>query len=459
MRDLVLLIAIAGGLATTLRWPYAGILLWTWFTCMQPHKEAFDVGQLPLNLIIVAVTVLSWILSRDRKHPPVEAIVLIALIFFVWFTINTFLAEVPAASWRIWDETWKRIALGLFIATLATNKVRIHAIVWIVTLSLFYFGVKGGLFTIATGGVYHVVGPEDSMIADNNQLAVALLMALPLANYLRRTSANRWISIGLAVAMGLTAIAILGSYSRGAYLALVGLGIVAWLKSSRKIAYAVTVGAVMVPAVLFMPQSFRDRIDSIQSADTDASFQGRVTAWNVAYDYARDHFPFGAGFNGPQQPVIFNRYFPEADTHAAHSIFFEVLGDNGFVGLALYLILLGLAFRRTVQIKHVARGRQDLDWAKDLANMIQLSLLAFCLGGVALSLAYYDLLFIHLGLLVALRDVLLRSASSDPAAGQHSQVSSSSTRQQLGYTRTQEPLRCNGSLPMIGGRMNDQSQA
>jgi putative inorganic carbon (hco3(-)) transporter len=433
MRDLVFLAAIAGGLAMTLRWPYAGILLWTWFTCMQPHREAFDVPQLPLNLIIVAVTVLSWIFSRDRKLPPFEAIVFVTLIFLVWFTINTFLAEVPEASWHIWDETWKRIALGLFVATLATNKIRIHAIVWIVTLSLFYFGVKGGIFTISTGGVYHVIGPENSMIADNNQLAVALLMAMPLANYLRKTSANRWISIGLAIAMGLTAVAILGSYSRGAYLALAGIGAVAWLKAKRKIAYAASVGVVMVPAFLFMPQSFHDRMDSIQSADTDASFQGRVTAWNVAYDYARDHFPFGAGFDGPQQPMVFNRYFPEEDTHAAHSIFFEVLGDNGFVGLALYLTLLFLAFRRTVQIKRMARGHQELDWATDLANMIQLSLLAFCLGGSLLSLAYYDLLFIYLGLLVALRDVVHRSAMSrDPTAGQRSQTGSSIAQQQIG---------------------------
>src|SRR5215467_13262926 len=113
MRELLLLTAIVGGLAATLRWPYVGILLWTWFTCMQPHREAFAASQIPLNLIIAIVTVLGLIFSRDRKLPPFEAIVVVTLISLVWFTINTYLAEVPAVSWHSWDETWKRIVLGL----------------------------------------------------------------------------------------------------------------------------------------------------------------------------------------------------------------------------------------------------------------------------------------------------------------------------------------------------------
>jgi probable O-glycosylation ligase (exosortase A-associated) len=152
-----------------------------------------------------------------------------------------------------------------------------------------------------------------------------------------------------------------------------------------------------------MPQAYDDRIASIKTAESDESFQGRVTAWHVAWDYARDHFPMGNGFSGSERPQVFNKYYPNAETHAAHSIFFQVLGDTGFGGLVLYLALPIGAFINCSRTKSLARGRREYEWAYDLADMMQLSLFAFCLGGSALSLAYYDVLFILVGLALALR--------------------------------------------------------
>ena len=113
--------------------------------------------------------------------------------FLAWITFNSFFAFSPDWSWPYWDRTWKIFALGFLVATLATNRVRITAIIWVVVVSLFYYGVKGGIFTLATGGHYSVWGPANTIIGDNNQLALALLMSLPLANYLRTQTANRYV--------------------------------------------------------------------------------------------------------------------------------------------------------------------------------------------------------------------------------------------------------------------------
>jgi probable O-glycosylation ligase (exosortase A-associated) len=276
--------------------------------------------------------------------------------------------------------------------------------------------VKGGIFTLMTGGNYHVLGPERTIIGDNNQLALALLMCLPLANYLRLQSANRYISWGLTAGMGLTLIAVIGSYSRGAMVALGALAIFGWFRSRHKILFLALAVVFAIGALNFMPDAFWDRIGTIQTAQDDASFHGRVVAWKVAASYADDHFPFGAGFYGPQLPGIFHAYFPNEEPHAAHSIYFQVLGEHGYVGLAIYLIMLGGAFWTAGRILRATRGVEELTWARNLALMMQTSLLVFCVGGAALSMAYYDVLILCVALLVPMSKLVrAQNKSSVPA--------------------------------------------
>lgn len=412
MHDLLLVLVIVAGLAVTLFYPYCGILLWTWFSIQAPHEETFSFARtLPLNLIIAAITILAWPFSRERKMPPASFLVITMLLFLAWATLNTCFAFDGAQSWPYWDRTWKTFALGIFVAILADNRVRIHALVWVITASLLYYGVKGGIFTLIHAGAYRVYGPPDTIIADNNQIALALLMALPLASYLRRQSRNSYVSWGLVAAMALTLLAVVGSYSRGAFLGLAALGAVTALRSRNRFAFLGIVAIVGIAFFELMPTAFWDRMLTITSANSDASFQGRELAWSVAWRYATDHFPFGAGFYGPQLPAVFHMYFPQVLPHAAHSIYFEVLGDNGFVGLAIYLLILGGAFVKCSTIIRASRGVPDQEWLHDLAKMIQLSIFAFCVAGAALSMAYYEGFIVCIGVLVSLGRI---SASSQP---------------------------------------------
>jgi len=417
MRDIFLVGIVFLGLLASLRYPFAGILLWTWFTCMDPHQEAYGFAQTaPLNLIIACVTIASWVVSKERKIPPRDAAIILVFAFLIWITVNGFFAIDPDRSWPLWERTWKTIALGLFISVMATNKIRVHALVWVTVLSLFYYGIKGGVFTIMTGGHNHVLGAENSMIGDNNQLAVALLMVLPLANYLRLHSARRWVSWSLLAGMVLTMIATLGTYSRGAFIALGGLSVVAWFRSRNKFVYPIAAALVLIPAFFLMPQAYVDRLNTIGTADPDDSFHGRVVAWQVAWRYALDHIPFGNGFSCSELPQVFNRYFPGEVTHAAHSIYFEVLGDNGLMGLAIYLGIILTVFLMYSRVRKLSRGKPELSWAFDLAGMAQLSLFVFGLGGAALSMAYYDIFFILVGLGSAM-NVIVTTAVKGSAAG------------------------------------------
>jgi O-antigen ligase len=133
----------------------------------------------------------------------------------------------------------------------------------------------------------------------------------------------------------------------------------------------------------------------------------------VAIDYASDHFPFGAGFSNLQLGKLYNSYSPGHAPHAAHSIYFEVLGDHGFVGLAMYLIIIAAAFLKCSRIMSLTKNEPERQWAYDLGIAIQGSLFVFCIAGAALSLAYYDLFVIDLAVLLPLW-VIVRSALKTP---------------------------------------------
>jgi putative inorganic carbon (hco3(-)) transporter len=301
---------------------------------------------------------------------------------------------------------------------MTVSRVRFHALIWIIAVSLCYYGVKGGLFTIITGGGSHVYGPAASIIGDNNQLAVALLMVLPLLYYLRLHTRSNPIRLGLAATMALIVLTVLGTYSRGGLIALAVVAAAFWLRTRKKLIYPAIALVVGLSALSFMPPEFWARLDTIRHPQSDPSFVGRENSWHVAYGYAVDHFPFGAGIYGPQLGALYHQYEPDARPLAAHSIYFQVLGENGFVGLALYLAMIGSSLLDLRKIRRATRGAPDLLWARDLASMLQLSLLAFAVGGAALSMAYYDLFVIDICVGSALRryvNVALAIPAQQPA--------------------------------------------
>jgi probable O-glycosylation ligase (exosortase A-associated) len=216
MRVLMLLMVFLGLSGTALVVPHVGVLVWTWIAVMVPHQLTWDIAA-NWNLVFVAAlaTAISWVLSAEPKRLPLDATTVLILLFMTWMTVSTVFALVPAQSWGLWDRYFKFMVLIVAILGLMHRKSRIHALIWVLVLSVGYYGVKGGGFTLATGGLYTVLGPDHSMLGDNNQLAVGLAMTIPLINYLRLNSENRLIRMGLVLAAALCLIAIIGSYSRG----------------------------------------------------------------------------------------------------------------------------------------------------------------------------------------------------------------------------------------------------
>ena len=394
MRDLILLVALVALAPMVWRTPIVGILAWIWITLMSPQREVYGfLHGFELNFWIAVVTILAWAGSRERKLVPPSLLALIMILFGLWTCVTTYFALDPQFSQVLLLRTLKTLALGLAVITLVNTKLRIQVVIWAVVAALEYYSVKGGGFVLLTGGRNHVYGPEATMIADNNSLALALIALLPLLLYLRATSAGlaaRLVAVGLIT---LSLLAIVGTYSRGALLAIAAAGATYAMRSRNGVIVMVLValGAVSLSGAL--PASWMHRMATIQSYNDDASFAGRVAAWKTAMNIVAKRPVVGGGFSATNLDWVAQKFHTDDSLDAgkaAHSIYFEVLGDHGVVGLALYLVMVGVAVANTVMTLRATRGRADLAWAAQLARMLQVSIVAILVGGALLSMAYYD---------------------------------------------------------------------
>ena len=407
MRDIAVTLVIFGTLPFILWRPYIGVLVWTWLAFMNPHRLTWGFAYDMQFALIVAITTLVGLLAtREEKKVPWTRESVVLLIFVGWMVLTTFFAVYQSIAWLQLEKIIKIQVMIFVTMMLMQSKERINLLVWVMTLSLAFYGVKGGIFTILNGGLYHVRGPAGSFIAGDNEIGLALIMTVPLLRYLSLTVKNFWAKHAMTAAMVLTAIAAVGSQSRGALVGLVAMAAFLWFKSRYKVAtmFLGIVAAVLI--VNIMPQQWFDRMESTKNYEEDDSALGRINAWHMAFNMARVK-PFGGGFE-TFRPEIFAAYAPEPTrVHDAHSIYFEVLGEHGFVGLALFLLLGWMTWRSAAWIIRRARGDPAKRWAADLAAMVQVSMVGYASAGAFLGLAYFDYYYTLVATVVLTKTVLL----------------------------------------------------
>jgi probable O-glycosylation ligase (exosortase A-associated) len=366
---------------------------------------------MPFAMIVALVTLIAMLLSREPKKIPWTREGVVLLLFLAWVVLTTFHAIYQDLAWPHLNQFWKILLMVFVTMMLMQSRERIDQLVWVIAMSIGFYGVKGGIFTIVHGGAYHVRGPEGSFIGGDNEMGLALIMTIPLLRYLQLTTHNNWLRIILIVTMVLSAIATVGSQSRGALLGLVAMGGFLWLKSRNKF-FTALLAAVAVGIVLaVMPQQWYDRMGTIQNYETDPSAMGRINAWKMAFNMAKDR-PLGGGFDSFHD-YTFALYAPNPDdVHDAHSIYFQVLGEHGFGGLAIFLLLGLMTWRTAAWV--VARAHRDREkrWLADLAAMIQVSLIGYASAGAFLGLAYFDYYYTLIALVVLCRAVLVSGAVS-----------------------------------------------
>jgi probable O-glycosylation ligase (exosortase A-associated) len=244
------------------------------------------------------------------------------------------------------------------------------------------------------------------MIADNNHLGLALVMVIPLLNYLRLNSRHWLITAGCAIVALMAIFTVVGTYSRGGFIALLAISVAFWLRSKRRLALLGTALAFALLLPNVMPEDWYNRMATIEGYAEDPSVAGRFAAWEASWNLALARPITGGGFRAIEITDVFLFYNPDAADRAgtaAHSIYFQTLGDHGFIGLLIYLAILLATWRNLRTVIAQGREKPELQWAVQLASMMQVSLIGFVVAGVALSMAYYDVTMALIALSIVLR--------------------------------------------------------
>lgn len=418
MRDALLTLFLLVGLPVGLARPFVGAVMFAWLALMNPHRLTWGYAEtIPWSMLYALVTLAGLVLHKERDIGASVAQYKLVLLATGWIFITTVFSLVPAAAWERFSGIWKVQLMCLVSLMLLTTRRRIEIFAAVVLLSVIYYGIKGGWFTLLSGGNYRVWGPRGSVIYDNNQLATGLVTALPLLLWLYTMAPRRWMRWSIIGAAVLTLLSVLGSHSRGAFLAMAMITLFLWVKSERRWAYTLLVPPILVAAALFMPDHFWQRIDTIADYETDGSAQGRINVWHTAFRLANDRIT-GGGLEY-YTPSVFAVYAPNPnDVKSSHSIYFQALGEHGWIGLAMFLAIL-LQFWLTAA--RISRKARSLAWASAhgvYARMAQVSLLGFATGGLTVNIGNWDFLFYQLVILLAIERLLDRerlAGTGEPA--------------------------------------------
>jgi probable O-glycosylation ligase (exosortase A-associated) len=401
MRDILVTAIIFGLLPFIFRRPWVGIMLWSWLAYMNPHRQAWGFAyDFPFSMVVGLTTIVAFAFMRDKKPFIWTRETVVWVLFVAWMFLTTFFAFYQDLAWLQWNKVWKIHLMLLLIMLMIREREHLDWMIWVIAVSLGYYGFKGGIFTIAHGGAFRVQGPAGTFIGGNNEMALALVMVIPLIRYLHLQARHWFIRFGLVSVMLMTGVAAIGSQSRGGLVAMAAMAVFLWLKSRSKMITGFYIAITVVIIGSVMPQEWYDRMNTIKTYQEDSSALGRINAWHTAFNIAKDRVT-GGGYE-TFQPATFRRYAPEVHrVHDVHSIYFEVMGEHGFTGFTLFMLLGLFTWMRARQVIRFSRGNPDRKWAADLVGMIQVSLIGYAAGGAFLGLAYWDLPY-HLMLMVLL---------------------------------------------------------
>ena len=396
MRDIFIVVAIAMIALAALKRPQIGILGWLWLSIMAPHRLAYGFSySLPVLDGLVAITMLSCLMHwNQRNSAAFTPILKLLLAFYIWCTLTTIFSVDFLLSQEDWLDFTKTMLLVAVILLFMNKKHWILATCFVYVISVGFYGFKGGVFTLMTGGGNHVLGPPGTDWGDNNGMSLALLMTMPLTLGLLGWATVKWQRLGLIGGAASFFFAILGTQSRGGFIGLCGLCGMVIMRSNRKFLFVCLITISAIVGYQFMPQSWHERMQTIVNYEQEGSANTRLIQWQYAIDISTERPFFGNGFDAFFYQPYYYLYVADKDNNrAVHSNYFQVLGEQGYIGIVMYL---GLILSMVVGSKREAKRcqhRKDLKWASTLLAALQFSVIGYAINGITVNTAYIDLFY------------------------------------------------------------------
>jgi O-antigen ligase len=216
----------------------------------------------------------------------------------------------------------------------------------------------------------------------------------------------------------------IGTQTRTGLLCIGLLAVLSLRNIKRRFLYVGVMAALALVAIPFLPDSYTQRMSTIEGHKSDQSASTRVAVWLWTLEYVQD-YPLGGGFDafrgnkikvetqtiegeGNNVAVTTEEAFDKG--RAYHSSYFEMLGEQGWPGLILWLWLqaAGLWQMERIRSRWKARTGPGEAWQAPLANALQQAQLIYLAGSLFVGIAYQPFIFMLIGLQCGLWSYLKR---------------------------------------------------
>jgi len=416
VRSLYLIIVFLVFLGAGAVAPFVFTLGYVWVDTFRPQAVALMfLNQLPVAMIM-GVAAFGSYLAMDRRMPPrLNLATTLTVAMGIWITMTVMWAEVPDAAWEKWNWAFKTVMFSAFVPLVIRSRVQIEAFAQTYVFSLAANVVPFGLKTMISGGGYGrnlglVSG--NSNLSEGGLLSTLCLMMIPMAFFLAKHTQllprNRLTWLGYLGLSGLALITALGTFERSALIGMVVLGSYMLSRSRHKLVF-IACAAVVVAAIVYTSSgAWSERISTIGDPTKETSALTRLLVWKWTFNYALSH-PFGGGFQAyiidrieyPNGEVIFGRAF--------HSIYFELLGEQGWVGLGMFLTIGISTVLGLVRLSRRTRKIPQLEWCADMSDALQSALVTFLAAATFVGIAFQPMFWYFIAMAISLREYVRRA--------------------------------------------------
>ncbi len=418
IRDLIVSVSVFSLLPICVIQPWLGIVAWSWLGYMNPHKLTWGYARtMPFAEMIALATFVGILATRDSEKRPIpwyRETYLLALLWVV-FTLTTFTAMYPDEAWKKWEDISKILLFVFFTLKFFQTRNRLRLLLLVIALSLGFYGLKGGIWSLFIDfGVNRVEGPEETFIGGNTEIGLALNMILPFLLLMARDEPNVKLRRLLQIVFTFSVVAVIFTYSRGAFLGLFIVMSMLFLRARKRIVAIASIVILAGFVSMFAPQVWFERVETIDHYEQDQSANMRLNSWQVAWKLALDHPLTGGGFWVLPHKEIYDAYSPGTEVpNSAHSIYFAILGDHGFPGLLVFLSLVLSTLWSLRQIKRSVKNNPEGRWLVTYCEAVQASLVAYLVSGAFLQQAYFDLFYHLISFAILLRVIGVREGLID----------------------------------------------
>lgn len=433
MRDLFFLGYIAALMLLAFKRPFLFTLLYAYLDIIAPQRLSyFLLNSIPLSVMIFALAFLGFMVSDDKKDVRIAPRIFLLLILMLWCGYTTFEAVEPIAAQTKWSSVWKSLIFAAFLPLTLRTKLRIEALVLTMILCASALIVTGGVKTALGGGGYGVL----KILVDNNSglyegstISCIAIAIIPMILWLSKHGTifkPDWRVTAYALALiGACLLIPVGTQARTGVICIGVMGILMLRFVRYRLLYVAGIALLGLAAIPFLPSSFTQRADTISNYKSDESASTRIKVWQWTWDYVQQH-PAGGGFEVYRQNRI--RYELPTTTEemaggaqsttkvivdqgrAFHSSYFEMLGEQGFFGLFLWLIIhiAGIWRMEVVQRIYRKRNRKDEEWVAPLAIALQNAHIIYMIGSLFVGIAFQPFVYMLTGLQIGLDTYLAR---------------------------------------------------